>query len=227
MTTNVIAALERIKESPLFDDELFFVGGTALSYYINHRISEDIDIVSAKALNHKIIIPMMSLLGAIKLQDENITALRMAGLFPDEYILKFIIDNVKLEFFQANRPIQKEILQTASFVKYKDSKIKILDLKSIAKLKLVALLQREKSRDLFDFIAILDNHILTLNEILDITKKTSDINSSEELYNFIKSKKEPLNDETVYLSEKDSINLHFDEIKDECLLKLKDKGVYL
>jgi len=51
---------------------------------------------------------------------------------------------------------------------YKDSKIKILDLKSICKLKLVALLQRDKSRDLFDFIAILDNKILTLEEILDI-----------------------------------------------------------
>jgi len=227
MTTNVIAALERIKESALFDDELFFVGGTALSYYINHRISEDIDIVSAKALNHKTIIPMMSLLGAVKLQDENITALRMAGLFPDEYMLKFIIDDVKLEFFQANRPIQKEILHTASFVKYKDSKIKILDLKSIAKLKLVALLQREKSRDLFDFIAILDNHILTLDEILDITKKTCAVNNAKELYSFIKSKEEPLNDETVYLSENNSINLHFNEIKNKCLLKLQDKEVYL
>jgi len=222
MTANVIEVLEKIKESGLFDDELFFVGGTALSYYINHRISEDIDIVSAKALNYKEIIPMISSLGAIKIQDENITALRMAGLFPDEYMLKFIIDNVKLEFFQANRPIQKEILQTATFSKYKDSKIKILDLKSICKLKLVALLQRDKSRDLFDFTVILDNKILTLEEILDITLKTSNIKSDEELYTFIELKKEPLNDETVYLSEKNSINLLFNEIKSECLFKLKN-----
>ena len=222
MTANVIKALEKIKESALFEDELFFVGGTALSYYINHRISEDIDIVSVKALNYKTIVPMISSLGAVKIQDENITALRMAGLFPDEYMLKFILDNVKLEFFQANRPIQKEILQTATFTKYKDSKIKILDLKSICELKLVALLQRDKSRDLFDFIAILDNKILTLEEILDITLKTSNIKSAEELYIFIESKKEPLNDETVYLSEKNSINLLFNEIKNECLLKLKN-----
>ena len=221
MTANVIEALEKIKESPLFDDELFFIGGTALSYYINHRISEDIDIISAKTLNYKTIIPMISSFGAVKIQDENITALRMAGLFPDEYMLKFIIDNVKLEFFQANRPIQKEILQTATFTTYKDSKIKILDLKSICKLKLVALLQRDKSRDLFDFIAILDSEVLTLEEILDITLKTSNIKSAEELYTFIESKEEPLNDETVYLSEKNSINLLFSEIKNESLLKLK------
>jgi len=141
MTANVIKALEKIKYSALFDDELFFVGGTALSYYINHRISEDIDIVSAQTLNYKTIIPMISSLGAVKIQDENITALRMVGLFPDEYMLKFIIDNVKLEFFQANRPIQKEIFQTATFTTYKDSKIKILDLKSICKLKLVVMCQ--------------------------------------------------------------------------------------
>ena len=222
MTANVVEVLEKIKESALFDDELFFVGGTALSYYINHRISEDIDIVSAKALNYKTIVPMISSLGAVKIQDENITALRMAGLFPDEYMLKFIIENVKLEFFQANRSIQKEILQTATYTTYKDSRIKILDLKSICKLKLVALLQRDKSRDLFDFIAILDNEILTLEEILDITLKTSDIRSAEELYTFIESKKEPLNDETVYLSESNSINLLFNEIKNKCLFKLKN-----
>jgi len=222
MTANVIETLEKIKESVLFNDELFFVGGTALSYYINHRISEDIDIVSAKTLNYKTIIPMISSFGAVKIQDENITALRMAGLFPDEYMLKFILDNVKLEFFQANRPIQKEILQTATFSAYKNSKIKILDLKSICKLKLVALLQRDKSRDLFDFIAILNNKILTLDEILDIAFKTRNITSANELYTFIESKKEPLNDETVYLSEKNSINLLFNEIKSECLFKLKN-----
>ena len=32
----------------------------------------------------------MSILGATKLQDENVTALRMAGLFPDEYMIKLI-----------------------------------------------------------------------------------------------------------------------------------------
>jgi low affinity Fe/Cu permease len=87
---------------------------------------------------------------------------------------------------------------------------------------IVALLQRDKARDLFDFIAILDNEILTLEEILDITLKTSDIKSAEELYSFIESKKEPLSDETVYLSEENSINLLFNGIQRECLFKLKN-----
>jgi hypothetical protein len=53
----------------------------------------------AKALPYKKIIPSITSLGATKLQDENVTALRMAGLFPDEYMIKFVLDDVKLEFF--------------------------------------------------------------------------------------------------------------------------------
>lgn len=77
-----------------------FTGGTALAYYLSHRISEDIDIVSSKSLEHRKIIPNITALGAIKLQDENVTALRIARLFPDEYMIKFVLDNVKLEFFK-------------------------------------------------------------------------------------------------------------------------------
>ena len=146
MTVNVKNALDKICNNETFDDELYFIGGTALAYYLKHRISEDIDVVSSKTLNHRVIIPNMSVIGAKKLQDENVTALRMAGLFPDEYIIKFLLDNVKLEFFQANRPIQIEILSTASFVSYENSKLKILDVQSIAKLKIVALIMRDKSK---------------------------------------------------------------------------------
>lgn len=131
MTSNVISALNKIKNLEVFKDELYFIGGTALSYFINHRISEDIDIVSPKTLNYKRIIPLMSAIGAKKVDDENIMSLRLAGLFPDEYILKFILDDVKIEFFFANRPIQKKILQELTFSNYENSNLKILDLKLI------------------------------------------------------------------------------------------------
>ena len=133
MTSNVISTLNKIKNLEVFKDELYFIGGTALSYFINHRISEDIDIVSPKTLNYKRIIPLMSTIGAKKVDDENIMSLRLAGLFPDEYILKFILDDVKIEFFFANRPIQKQILKELTFTNYENSNLKILDLKLIVK----------------------------------------------------------------------------------------------
>lgn len=221
MTVNVKNALDKIKNDITFNDELYFAGGTALAFYLNHRISEDIDIVSAKTLNHQMIIPNMSILGAAKLQDENVTALRMAGLFPDEYMIKFILDNVKLEFFQANRAIQKEILSTASFSNYENAELKILDVKSVAKLKLVALIIRSKSRDLFDFGAILEHDILTPSEIITLFYKVNNkITSTNDIINFIKSKKEAKDDEAVYLNEKDRINLTFEEIKGQVIKNL-------
>ena len=220
MTSNVISTLNKIKNLEVFKDELYFIGGTALSYFINHRISEDIDIVSPKTVNYKRIIPLMSTIGAKKVDDENIMSLRLAGLFPDEYILKFILDDVKIEFFFANRPIQKEILKELTFTNYENSNLKILDLKLIVSLKLVALFQRDKSRDLFDFGSILDNDIMTINEILCIAKESKNINSKEDLRNFISNKKEAKNDEAVYLDETNRLDLSFEDIKQQVLNKL-------
>ncbi len=223
MTTNVIEALNKIKDNQLFNDDcnLYFAGGTALSYYLEHRVSEDIDIISDKLLKYKSIIPLMQSLGAIQIQDENAMALRMAGLFPNEYMLKFNLDGVKLEFFSANRPIQKDILINSNSTKFDNSNLNILDLKSIAKLKIVALLERDKSRDLFDFGIIIDKGVLTQQEILTIANQTKDISSMKMLYDFINSKDEPKEDEAVYLSEDTPINLSFNEIKNKVLSSIK------
>ncbi|MEN4054088.1 nucleotidyl transferase AbiEii/AbiGii toxin family protein [Sulfurimonas sp. NWX79] len=214
MTVNVKQVLEKIYNNEIFDDELYFTGGTALAYYLNHRISEDIDIVSLSSLKHKIIIPNMNLLGATKLHDENIAALRMAGLFPDEYMMKFVLDNVKIEFFQANRSIQREILKNATFKKFENSKLKILDVKSVAKLKIIALIMRDKPRDLFDFGVILEHNILTQDEVVDLfLKVNSKMSSMNKIVTFLQSKKEPKDDEAVYSSETDRVDLSFEEIK--------------
>lgn len=221
MTSSVISALNKIKELEVFKDELYFTGGTALSYFINHRISEDIDIVSPKLLDYRKIIPIITSIGAKKVDDENIMSLRLAGLFPDEYILKFVLDDVKIEFFFANRPIQKDILKELTYTNFENSNLKILDLKSIIKLKLVALFQRDKARDLFDFGSILEKNIISIDEILFVAKESKNINSKENLINFISNKQESRNDEAVYLSESNRLDLSFEDIKQNVLNKLK------
>ena len=224
MTVNVQKVLEKICNNAIFEDKLYFVGGTALAYYLNHRVSEDIDIVCETTLNYKEIIPAIASFGAVKIHDENVTALRMAGLFPDEYMIKFVLDSVKIEFFQANREIQKEILKDATFTSFENSKLKILDLKSVAKLKLVALIMRDKSRDLFDFGSILEHKIFTKDELIEIFSKIkSDLKSIDEIIHFIEAKKEPLDDEAVYLSENQRVDLGFSEIKMKILEFLSQK----
>lgn len=222
MTSNVLKALQIIKDLDLFESELYFTGGTALSHYINHRISEDIDIVSKNLLEYKKIIPSMLSIGAKKIEDENVFALRLAGLFPDEYILKFVLDGVKIEFFCANREAQKEILKELRYCDFQNSKLKILDVKTISKLKIVALMLREKSRDLFDFGSMCEHKILSLDEILELTNKIKNINAKEDLIKFIKAKQEPKDDEAVYLDETNRLDLSFDEIKKQVILQLKN-----
>jgi len=136
-------------------------------------------------------------------------------------MIRFVLDNVKIEFFQANRPIQKEILSTATFSSFENSKLKILDLKSVAKLKLVALVMREKSRDLFDFGAILDNNVLSQSEIVGLfSKMDNKIKSLPNIADFIKTKEEPKEDEAVYLDETHRVELSFEKIKEDIIDKL-------
>jgi hypothetical protein len=136
-------------------------------------------------------------------------------------MIKFVLDNVKLEFFQANRPIQKKILSQATFSSFENSQLKILDLKSVAKLKIVALILRDKSRDLFDFGAILENDIFNKDELVNIFSQVdSKMISVDDIVNFIKTKTEPKDDEAVYLSEHNRIDLSFEEIRNRVVNKL-------
>ncbi|SFV69069.1 hypothetical protein MNB_SV-3-290 [hydrothermal vent metagenome] len=199
------------------------MGGTALAYYLNHRISEDIDIICDGPLPYKKIITNIQSIGGKKLRDENAVALRMAGLFPDEYMLKFDLHGVKLEFFRASTPLQKEILLDAKLNPYKNGLLQIPDVKSIAKLKIIALILRNKSRDLFDFHIILEKEILNTKEILAVCLETKQIDSLSSLHTFLEKKTEPKDDESVYLDENRPINFTFDEIKEKTLLSLACK----
>ena len=222
MTANVKEALEKIQSCDIFEKHpLYFVGGTALAYHLGHRVSEDIDIVSNALLPHKEIVSAISKIGGIKLRDEHASSLRIAGLFPDEYMLKFNLDGVKVEFFKASTAIQNSIISTAVITKYHDSALSLLDVESIAKLKLVALLSRKKSRDLFDFQTVLQKNILTPKEIVETASgSTKAICHLEDLYQFILQAEQPLDDEVVYLDELKPTVLSWDEIKEETLLRL-------
>jgi len=96
MTLAVKTALNRLADTLLFKSELYFIGGTALAYHLEHRISEDIDVISPVKLPYKIIESIMSSLGAVKQKDIYESALRINDLNPSEYMLKFLLDDVKV-----------------------------------------------------------------------------------------------------------------------------------
>jgi hypothetical protein len=66
MTLAVKTALDKLASTSLFQQELYFIGETALAYYLNHRISEYVDIISPIKLPYRVIESLMSDLGAVK-----------------------------------------------------------------------------------------------------------------------------------------------------------------
>ena len=221
MTLAVKTALNKLANSVLFDKELYFIGGTALAYHLNHRISEDVDIISPIKLPYRLIESTMLSLGAIKQKDIHESALRINGLNPSEYMLKFLLDDVKVEFFVASTQIMKDIIDEAIIEGYEQTNIKMLDLKTISKLKLLALLNRVKARDIYDVHEIVKADILSLEEILSLSLKAKNISTSQEFINFISDMKEKDDDEIVYLDENFPVAISFEDLQKRLVELLK------
>jgi len=222
MTLAVKTALNKLAHSVLFDKELYFIGGTALAYHLNHRISEDVDIISPVKLPYRLIESTMLSLGAIKQKDIHESALRINGLNPSEYMLKFLLDDVKVEFFAASTQIMKDIIDEATIKSYEQTNIKMLDLKTISKLKLLALLNRVKARDIYDVDEIVKADILSLEEILSLSLKAKNIATSQEFINFISDMKEKDDDEIVYLNEELPVAISFGDLQKRLIELLKN-----
>ena len=217
MTVAVQNVLRKLASSSLFENELYFIGGTALAYHLNHRISEDVDIISPVKLPHKVIEYIMLSLGAIKQKDIHESALRINGLNPSDYMLKFLLDDVKVEFFAASTKIMKNIVNEANLEIYEQTNIKMLDLKTISKLKFLAFLNRVKARDIYDVNEIVKAGILNLDELLPLCREVKDISSSQELTNFIRDMREKEDDEIVYLDENFPVALSFKNLQNELI----------
>jgi predicted nucleotidyltransferase component of viral defense system len=168
MTNEIKELLERIKNHPVFDtDTFFFVGGTALSAYLNHRVSYDIDIASTCKLPVSQIKAFAFGIGAREIKDKNASVFRInTGDDIENYHLKFMVHGIKLEFSYFQFPVQTAILQNGSYKPYdENSKLKILALKDIISLKIFALFNRQKTRDLFDASIILEKNLLDIGEL--------------------------------------------------------------
>jgi predicted nucleotidyltransferase component of viral defense system len=169
MTHEVKNVLEKIKNNTLFQDEpIFFTGGTALSTYLNHRISYDLDFICNKRLPTYNIKSFAFSIGAkIITNRAQASAFRInKGEDLENFHLKFMLDDVKIEFSFFDDFIIEDILSNATLEDYNvNSKLKKLGLEDIAKLKAVALFKRKKARDLFDMAMILKERLLTIDEL--------------------------------------------------------------
>ena len=156
--------LKKFSKDKLFE-QFYFIGGTALSYYLNHRISYDLDFISLNKLSPSLKTITIKY-DANYIPDIHSTQFRInTGEDIENYKMMFNINGIKVEFFYPNDPIRLAILE-----KYTPNiifeNIKIMPLEAIAKLKLLALFRRNKIRDLFDIYVLMNENILN-NDIIE------------------------------------------------------------
>ncbi len=168
MTKEIKNLLEKIAHSDIFERyPLYFIGGTALSTYLNHRISYDVDITSQEILLTSAIKAFAYSIKATHIPDPRASTFRInSGKNLEDYYLKFMVDGVKLEFSHFDDELRQNILRNADKHPYiKNSKLKILSLEDIITLKAIALFGRQKSRDLFDMAIILEQSLISMEEL--------------------------------------------------------------
>ena len=195
MTLEAKALLERIKDDPLFEIKegcchIYFAGGTALSYYLDHRISYDLDFICSKELPVTAITAFAIAHGGRKVRDPQESTFRIQrGIDLNTRVMTFDFSGLKVEFFFPEDGVRQGILRLAKPQFYESSKaLQILDLPTLAKLKVFALLDREKSRDMIDAAVMLDQNIITVETIEMLSeyhpKITTDAKTHLKAYQF-------------------------------------------
>jgi predicted nucleotidyltransferase component of viral defense system len=161
--------LEHIANDELFKKyDIRFVGGTALSYLINHRLSEDLDF-AALELTPKEIIEIMIKYGATKLE-HNVTMedyIKNDGEDINLYYIKFMLKGVKVEFFTPPFNLSEEsIWKNDRYTYYENTTLKVASLDTIIYMKSMAFWNRKKYRDLFDIYYVIENKHITCQKFI-------------------------------------------------------------
>ena len=169
MTQEIKKLLEEIGNNSIFNTyPLCFIGGTALSTYLDHRISYDIDIASLEPLPVSAIKAFAFSIKARHIPDmKRASAFRInSGKSLDPFYMRFMVNGVKLEFVHFEDALRQSILTNAKVIPYSDnSTLKILSLGDIISLKAIALFDRQKSRDLFDMAILLERNLVSIDEL--------------------------------------------------------------
>jgi len=146
--------------------EFFFVGGTALGYYLDHRISYDIDLISPSRLDVESLMALSVTQDAHFLPDQDASRFRInTGNDLRTYKMAFRIGRIKVEFFYPNDPLRLAIVNRHKQNAIEIHGMKILPVEAIAELKLLAFLGRKKIRDLFDIMVLLQEERLDIDTI--------------------------------------------------------------
>ena len=216
--------LERFIKEPFFNEtRATLIGGTAIAYQSQHRMSFDLDI----AFPHHKTLPTLDFLETYNAQPLPfdrivIDSMINEGGDMDDYHKRFSIDGVKVDFVvnPSSNIYEKEILQNDEGIEYGSLKITSLD--ALFKLKSLLLLDRNKIRDLYDVVYLLRFHGFTSQNILDTIKKYRITYTDKQIIQLIENKKpDELDIEFEGIAKPEMELTEYNELKDYLLSKMQ------
>ncbi len=216
--------LERFSKEPFFEKTgATLIGGTAIAYQSKHRMSFDLDI----AFPHHTTLPSLSFLknyhaNPLPFDRAIIDSMINEGGDIEEYHKRFSIDGVKVDFVvnPSSNIYEKEILQNDEGIDYGSLKITSLD--ALFKLKSLLLLDRNKIRDLYDIVYLLEYYDFLPKDILDTIMEYRITYTDKQIIQLIESKKpDELDIEFEGIAEPKMKLVEYDELKTYLLSVLR------
>lgn len=157
LTKRQLDLLDKFSQNNLINRNFYLSGGTALSeFYLNHRISEDLDFFSTNEFNAQ---DIYIYLNSLK-KTFNIVKIDFQQSFNRNLFFLHYIDNeiIKLEF------TYYPFIQISNGIEYKNIKIdSILD---IATNKIFTIYQNPRTRDFIDLFLIIQKYNYNFKELI-------------------------------------------------------------
>ncbi|MBU0721350.1 nucleotidyl transferase AbiEii/AbiGii toxin family protein [bacterium] len=186
-------ALELIAQDEFFaKHDVRFVGGTALSYIIEHRLSEDLDFAMLELPKDEIV-KMMLKYGAVKKEHSNYIkdGASNDGFDIDDSHVMFELNGVKVDFFEPPFNIlEKDVWNNIPYLHYRDTNVKLAAFDTIMYMKTMAFWNRKKYRDVFDVYRVLANEIqdYTPQKFIKMHQRYNITHTTEYLVSKVRSK---------------------------------------
>lgn len=150
---HVASLLNKLKSFPL-PNNTYMAGGTAVTLYLGHRVSIDIDLFTGQRFLTGLIIEAIRKDHSVHIED-----------LSDKDTLIVEVEGVRLSLFYYPYPLLEPLYYDNVY------KIALASLTDIVAMKTVAIVQRGTAKDFVDLKAIIERTGITLNQLVSIIIK--------------------------------------------------------
>lgn len=187
-----LALLEKLsKEALLLEHKCILIGGTAMAYHVQHRVSFDLDICFPYASQ----LPTLSFLdtytSVVYLEFDRFvkdSAINDGGDI-EEHIRRYIVNDIKVDFVTntSSNIYENEILKEDKSIEYNG--LRIASLETIFKLKCLVMLDRNKIRDLYDVVYLMRFHGFSVSDLLGVISEYRITYTAKDILRLVEAKK--------------------------------------